>query len=102
VVTFGSPPGIDPDDDDRIRAEHAKERHSEWNNSSADDLVEKMKDIRENGTAYRAGNGNVLYRKGKTVMIENKSAANRGTMFIRDESPRSIARYIEQFLKDNR
>ena len=87
---------------DRIRAGHAKERHPEWNNRSVDALAEMMRDIRENSIPIRAGNGNVLYRKGNIIMIENKSAKNRGTIFIRNESPRSIGAYIERFLEDNR
>ncbi len=92
----------DPKNEDQRRAEHAKDFHSEWNNKSVDEVVEIMKDVRENGTAHRAGNGNVLYRKGKTIMIDNKFAADKGTMFIKNESPKKIENYIRVFLRQNR
>ena len=99
----GSCPNGPDDEDDKIRAQHAKENHSEWNNYSVDDMVELMKDMRTNGTTHRAGNGNVIYRQGKKLLIENNfDPKNKGTMFIRNESSKNINRYIETFLRVNK
>jgi len=57
-----------------------------------------MSAVMENGTAYRAANGNVLYRSGKTIVIENfMDLENGGTMF----NPDNIGRFIGVWIHEN-
>ncbi len=97
-----SPPGTDPDDDDNDSkiAEHSQER-GHFKGKTTEEIKEIIKDIRENGTPHKAGNGKILTRWKRNVLIDDPFGDHKGTVFVRPKGE-NMTNYIEKFLKMNR